>query len=48
MKIVKVIASFFILMLIGIFISYGDTDNSGYDKFWKHLIIHKQILNFII
>ena len=33
MKIVKVIASFFILMLIGIFISYGDTDNSGYDKF---------------
>ena len=32
MKIVKVIASF-ILMLIGIFISYGDTDNSGYDKF---------------
>ena len=30
MKIVKVIASFFILMLIGIFISYGDTDNSGY------------------
>lgn len=33
MKIVKIIASFFILMLIGIFISYGDTDNSGYDKF---------------
>lgn len=33
MKIVKAIASFFILMLIGIFISYGDTDNSGYDKF---------------
>lgn len=33
MKIVKVIVSFFILMLIGIFISYGDTDNSGYDKF---------------
>ena len=33
MKIVKVIASFFILMLIGIFISYGDTDNNGYDKF---------------
>ena len=33
MKIVKVIASLFILMLIGIFISYGDTDNSGYDKF---------------
>ncbi len=32
MKIVKIIASFFILMLIGIFISYGDTDNSGYDK----------------
>ena len=33
MKIVKVIASFFLLMLIGIFFSYGDTDNSGYDKF---------------
>lgn len=33
MKIVKIITSFFILMLIGIFISYGDTDNSGYDKF---------------
>ena len=33
MKIIKVITSFFILMLIGIFISYGDTDNSGYDKF---------------
>lgn len=32
MKIVKIITSFFILMLIGIFISYGDTDNSGYDK----------------
>lgn len=35
MKIIKVIGSFFILMLIGIFISYGDTDNSGYDKFLK-------------
>ena len=33
MKIVKAIASFIILMLIGIFISYGDTDNNGYDKF---------------
>lgn len=33
MKIIKGIASFFILMLIGIFISYGDTDNGGYDKF---------------
>ncbi len=33
MKIIKVIASFFTLMLIGIFISYGDTDNNGYDKF---------------
>ena len=35
MKIVKVIASFFILMLIGIFILYWDTDNSGYDKFFE-------------
>lgn len=33
MKIIKAIVSFFILMLIGIFISYGDTDNTGYDKF---------------
>ncbi len=33
MKIVKAIASFIILMLIGIFISYGDTDNNGYYKF---------------
>ena len=32
MKIIKVIASFFILMLIGIFISYGDNDNSEYNK----------------
>jgi len=32
MKIVKIIASFFILMLIGIFISYGDNENNGYDK----------------
>ena len=32
MKIVKLICSFFILMLIGIFISYGDNDNSEYNK----------------
>ena len=32
MKVVKVIASFFILMLIGMFISYGDNENSEYDK----------------
>ena len=32
MKIIKVIASFFILMLIGMFISYGDNDNSEYNK----------------
>ena len=34
MKIVKVIASFFILMLIVIFILYGDNYNSGYVKFF--------------
>ena len=33
MKIVKLICSFFILMLIGIFISYGDNKNNGYNKF---------------
>ena len=33
MKVIKGIASFFILMLIGIFISYGDNENGGYDKF---------------
>ena len=33
MKIIKVIASFFILMLIGMFISYGDNENNGYNKF---------------
>lgn len=33
MKIVKLICSFFILMLIGIFISYGDNENNGYNKF---------------
>ena len=32
MKIIKLIASFFILMLIGMFISYGDNDNSEYNK----------------
>ena len=32
MKIIKVIASFFILMLIGMFISYGDNDNNEYNK----------------
>lgn len=32
MKIIKVTASFFILMLIGMFISYGDNDNSEYNK----------------
>ena len=32
MKIVKIIASFFMLMIIGIFISYGDNENNGYDK----------------
>jgi len=32
MKIVKIAFSFFILMLIGIFISYGDNENNGYDK----------------
>ena len=33
MKIVKLTCSFFILMLIGIFISYGDNENNGYNKF---------------
>ena len=33
MKILKLICSFFILMLIGIFISYGDNKNNGYNKF---------------
>ena len=33
MKILKLICSFFILMLIGIFISYGDIKNNGYNKF---------------
>ena len=33
MKIIKIICSFFILMLIGIFISYGDNKNNGYNKF---------------
>ena len=33
MKIIKIICSFFILMLIGIFISYGDNENNGYNKF---------------
>ena len=33
MKIIKIIASFFMLMLIGIFISYGYTENNGYNKF---------------
>lgn len=33
MKIFKITASFFILMLIGVFISYGDNENNGYDKF---------------
>ena len=33
MKVIKGIASFFILMLIGICISYGDNENGGYDKF---------------
>ena len=32
MKIIKIIVSFFILMLIGMFISYGDNENSEYDK----------------
>lgn len=32
MKIIKIIASFFMLMIIGIFISYGYTENTGYDK----------------
>ncbi|WP_296645611.1 YwmB family TATA-box binding protein [Romboutsia sp. 13368] len=32
MKTIKIIASFFILMLIGMFISYGDNDNSEYNK----------------
>ena len=32
MKIIKVIVSFFILMLIGMCISYGDNENSEYDK----------------
>ena len=32
MKIIKVTVSFFILMLIGMFISYGDNENSEYDK----------------
>lgn len=32
MKTIKLIASFFILMLIGMFISYGDNDNSEYNK----------------
>ena len=32
MKIIKIIVSFFILMLIGIFISYGDNENNEYDK----------------
>ena len=32
MKIIKIIASFFMLMIIGIFISYGYTGNTGYDK----------------
>ena len=33
MKIFKLTASFFILMLIGVFISYGDNENDGYNKF---------------
>ena len=32
MKIIKIIASFFMLMIIGIFISYGYNENTGYDK----------------
>ena len=32
MKIIKITVSFFILMLIGMFISYGDNENSEYDK----------------
>ncbi len=32
MKIIKIISSFFMLMIIGIFISYGYTENTGYDK----------------
>ena len=32
MKIIKIIASFFMLMVIGIFISYGYNENTGYDK----------------
>ena len=32
MKIVKLICSFFTLMLIGMFISYGDNENNGYNK----------------
>ena len=37
MKIIKIIVSFFILMLIGMFISYGDNENSEYDylKEWN-------------
>lgn len=33
MKIIKIISSFFILILIGMFISYGYTNKNGYDKF---------------
>lgn len=32
MKIIKVTVSFFILMLIGMFISYGDNENNEYNK----------------
>jgi hypothetical protein len=37
MKIIKITVSFFILMLIGMFISYGDNENSEYDylKEWN-------------